>query len=217
VDEMMSPIAVNTAFAVELSSTVTAVGDIDPASLADAAASIAYRRDQLIALAHLVQDDRLDDAPDDIRQTLINAVADSALVNARALANFLKSTRPKPPDLPPHEPDAKVSDYTDPSVVDDFVPVAWLTHSVITKHVDHITVHDPDAPHPGSWPIGALAAVFASGVQAVIDSLPADDFEHRSSFEPRQPSPDERPHPDVVRLTNELLALLRRASHDAKR
>ncbi len=141
-------------------------------------------------------------------RTMQNALVESALVNARALAWFF--TR---------KSDVHTSMFlTDWS--DSVVTVARKIVPPISRHLGHVTPGAPEGePDPGVWPIPELAVVLIGAVARFVQALdqngrdyelgwfapsPVESYNDLMAIDPLAPPAPVSDNPSVAKLTNTL-------------
>jgi hypothetical protein len=130
--------------------------------MANSASAVAYRAQQL-AHAYAVLYRVSYSAPEWAKQTIRNALIESALSNARGVAYFFTRTSDVHVSM-------FVADWSDP-----VIKIAQGVESPISRHLSHATKGASDGEkHPGAWPIAELAVVLVGGLVRLVDALPDD-------------------------------------------
>jgi hypothetical protein len=185
--------------------------------------ALSYRAQQLAYVALLQSRGvvgRIDDAF--VRGVIRNALIESALSHARALAYFLSGS--------PHDIDMHFSDFNS-DWVDAVSEQTGRIIGLVSEHLAHSQPGDPQGePHPGAWPVPELAVVLVGAFASLVDAWRAE-----SRTDPGWFTPDPRQtygrlqavdvlaaptsvseHPDVGKLTTELQDYLQRRGLLAK-
>jgi hypothetical protein len=106
--------------------------------------------------------------------TINNALVESALVNARALAWFLTV----------HGSDVSIAMYGVPPE-DDLVELDREIVRAVSRHLSHVTTGSPEGePHPGAWPICELAEVLVFRLAKFVRGLEESDLSKATWFAP---------------------------------
>jgi hypothetical protein len=131
------------------------------AQLKNGAQGIAYRAEHLAELAALFHSGLPIRVPDArVVKTIRNALIESALVNARALAWFFTQTS-----------DVNTSMLRS-KWEDDVVTVAGKVIGPVSQHLSHATTGSKTGEkHPGEWPISELAVVLVGGLARFVQAL----------------------------------------------
>jgi hypothetical protein len=157
------------------------------AQLENGARGISYRAWQLAGVASLIcREVRIGVSSERDAVTITNALVESGLVNARAVAYFF--TRPS---------DVHISNFG-PGWADDVIGMARKVEAPVSRHLSHATTGEKGGEvHPGAWPIVELAVVLIDGLVRFVEDLgPASPDYDVAWF---QPSP--------VQTYSELMAL----------
>ena len=124
------------------------------------AQGIAYRAEQLARVAALFHHGIPFEVRDDRFVTVRNALVESALVNAQALAWFF--TR---------KSDVNTAMF-DRNWKDDVSTVARNVIEPVSRHLGHATTGSEEGEkHPGQWPIPELAVVLVGGLARFVEAL----------------------------------------------
>lgn len=142
------------------------------AQLEDGARAIAYRVEQLAGVGMFVGGNSRLRGGWRESLTVHNAVVESGLANARALAEFLMDNKA----------------YVHRSMFgaalwsDDVLTIAGRIYGEVSKHLGHATICAPEgAVHPGRWPLPEIALALVGGIERLHESL---DAEHAAMFTP---------------------------------
>ncbi len=184
------------------------------AQLENGAQGIAYRAEQLAEVTTLLHCGLTLWVPDDrVRKTIRNALIESALVNARALAWFF--TR---------ESDVNTSMFLC-NWEDDVVTLAGEVIGPVSRHLGHATTGSKEGERqPGEWPIPELAVALVRGLARFVLGLdgrsksyelswftpsPVDTYRDFMALNPISSPTKVSDNPSVGRLTKALQQHLR--------
>ena len=187
--------------------SVLMAGPLTRAQLENGARGIAYRAEQLVGCSMLLPGIPLRVEPVTARVTLdpgvwptiSNALIQSALVDARALAYFFADRGHMNINI------AMFMQWDDPVVA-----VAEKIHGPISRHLGHATTGDAAGEiDPGAWPIRELAVTLVAGLARFVAALDSNNSRYDVAWS--TPPPVERFDvdwftPSPVELLDALLA-----------
>ena len=180
--------------------------------LRNGAHSVSYRAEQLAGVT-LVLQRGLAVKPADAatRRTVQNAMIESALTNARALARFFQLSEDVNHEM-------YLTDWQNPAA--SLAPVVW---SSISQHASHTVKGSREGEqHPGAWPIPELAVALVGALSSFVVALRATGAESAAWFAPDPtsvydellaarpdvPATEVSKNPTVGRLTKSLQSYL---------
>lgn len=151
------------------------------AQLSQAAGGISYRAQQLAHAVVLVRAGFSRFLAPGVSETVQNALVESALTNARAMAYFL-APRPKNNDV-------HFSHYSS-TWVTPLSDVHGVIIGVVSEHLSHSTLGSPEGRmHPGEWPLTELAQALLGPMADLVTHLGVVNPDYEVWFRPSPSGP----------------------------
>ncbi len=173
------------------------------AQLATGAHAVAYRAEQLVVCFAVLFRTGFA-APAWTRQSIRNAVVESALSNARGLAYFFTRSADVHTSM-------YIAEWNDPVVA-----IAAAVEEPISRHLSHATKGAKEGePHPGAWPVPEMAVALVGGLARFVAGLateggacfvpsPANTFAVLEAFDPLTKPTEVSENESVAKLTHAL-------------